>query len=1007
MATQSFRSNKQELGTSALCTRIRWTWTSVSLAILISLFMPFSVHAFQEPIVDPAMQAQADKVNQEAIELAEKGERRAAVERFTQARNLYQRARDRKGEARSLRNIARIHFAIAKENKDQSLGYLRESLSLDRSINNHEGEGLSLAEIGQVLYKTGDSKGALKAFSEAQSLLPQSWMRDNEGLLRNMMADCYYDNGDTQKAIETYKLALDFWKTNDVNQAAFITEQLGLIYLLIDDRTNAADYLNMAQKIWHDLKKAPREAGVLKSLAILKERVGDYPGAITYYNQALSLLHDSNNKPQEAELLNLMGFFYSSLGDLERALQSHRQAMEIFRQTDDRKAEAWAHLRVALVYHLMGNPSSELEPLQAARDLFKTLNDYEGMASVLFYLGLVAETTGDYPQALGLYYQSLPYSRASHDVVNEIRTLGEIGQIYTRLRDKENALKNVAEEIALSKVLADPQIKAPLLARIAINYVLLAQDNDAINFYKQALDLYRAMDDKAGAAEILAGIGAAQEFSGDLAQALKTYEESISLREAIRTAARVEELQTGIAGKSASTYQYAARLAMQLDQPVKAFDLSERARARSLLDQLGNIRIDPRKGADSQLVAQEQALIAELNILQRQVMRSQSPNQKSATKELRDEVLRAQRQINSLQTRYAALLIQLKATNSEYVSLRTIDPFPLRDIQGLLDKDTTLVSYFITMDRTQAFIISRDSFQAVSLKVSEQDLRVAITAFRGFSNTGITDLQNLKKLHEWLVKPLKPFLKTPVVRIIPHGVLHYLPFAALSDGQRFFSDEYQLSYLPSASILSFIQRKRKPDSSTLLSLSQSHVGGLPFLTYADQMATEVAKLYHTKAVSGSSATETELRRRAGENGIVFLAAHGRLNSISPLFSNIVLAPDNENDGLLEVHEVYGLDLKKTDLVVLSSCQTQLGKQSLGDDIVGLNRAFIYAGTPSVIASLWSVEEQSTSELMIDFFKNLKRGMSKTAALQAAQKQARTKNPNPYYWASFVLTGDPK
>ena len=110
---------------------------------------------------------------------------------------------------------------------------------------------------------------------------------------------------------------------------------------------------------------------------------------------------------------------------------------------------------------------------------------------------------------------------------------------------------------------------------------------------------------------------------------------------------------------------------------------------------------------------------------------------------------------------------------------------------------------------------------------------------------------------------------------------------------------------------------------------------------------------------------------------------------------------------MEVHEVYRLDLKKADLVVLSSCQTQLGKQSLGDDIVSLNRAFIYAGTPTVIASLWSVKEQPTAELMIAFFKNLKNGMSKAAALQAAQVQTRAKNPNPYFWAGFVLTGEPK
>ena len=120
----------------------------------------------------------------------------------------------------------------------------------------------------------------------------------------------------------------------------------------------------------------------------------------------------------------------------------------------------------------------------------------------------------------------------------------------------------------------------------------------------------------------------------------------------------------------------------------------------------------------------------------------------------------------------------------------------------------------------------------------------------------------------------------------------------------------------------------------------------------------------------------------------------------------MLAPDNASDGSLTVHEVYGLDLSQTDLVVLSACQTQLGAHSAGDDIVGLNRAFLYAGAPTVMASLWSVDDQSTGQLMEAFYTNLKQGLGKAEALRAAQADVRRTYPNPYYWAAFVLTGDP-
>jgi CHAT domain-containing protein len=139
---------------------------------------------------------------------------------------------------------------------------------------------------------------------------------------------------------------------------------------------------------------------------------------------------------------------------------------------------------------------------------------------------------------------------------------------------------------------------------------------------------------------------------------------------------------------------------------------------------------------------------------------------------------------------------------------------------------------------------------------------------------------------------------------------------------------------------------------------------------------------------------------------VHLAAHAELNPTSPLFSRVFLAPDAQNDGSLTVQEVYGLNLARADLVVLSACDTQLGAQSRGDDLVGLNRVFIYAGAPSVIASLWRVNDEATAVLMTAFYRQLRAGASKAQALQAAQVETRRHYPHPYYWAAFVLTGDP-
>lgn len=163
----------------------------------------------------------------------------------------------------------------------------------------------------------------------------------------------------------------------------------------------------------------------------------------------------------------------------------------------------------------------------------------------------------------------------------------------------------------------------------------------------------------------------------------------------------------------------------------------------------------------------------------------------------------------------------------------------------------------------------------------------------------------------------------------------------------------------------------------------------------------------TTPLIGKMATESSLREKIGQASILHLAAHGIYNPINPLYSSIYLTPDKKNDGVLEVREVYGLNLDNNDLVVLSGCETQLGQLSNGDELVSLTRAFFFAGTPNVLASLWQVDDHATQNLMEKFYTYWIGGMSKAEALRRAQMDVRAEHPNPYYWAAFVLSGDSK
>jgi CHAT domain-containing protein len=192
------------------------------------------------------------------------------------------------------------------------------------------------------------------------------------------------------------------------------------------------------------------------------------------------------------------------------------------------------------------------------------------------------------------------------------------------------------------------------------------------------------------------------------------------------------------------------------------------------------------------------------------------------------------------------------------------------------------------------------------------------------------------------------------------------------------------------------------DATASLAMEREGLGPLPF---AEQEARTIAALYDVEPLIGEAATEGAVREGVAGANILHLAAHGHYNPVAPFSSLIALAPDGAHDGWLTVGEVYGLDLAQSDLLVLSACQTQLGELSAGDELVGLTRAFFFAGAPTVIASLWNVNDQATALLMERLYTHLREGLGKAEALRQAQLEVMEAHPDPYYWAGFVLSGD--
>jgi len=386
----------------------------------------------------------------------------------------------------------------------------------------------------------------------------------------------------------------------------------------------------------------------------------------------------------------------------------------------------------------------------------------------------------------------------------------------------------------------------------------------------------------------------------------------------------------------------------------------------------------------------------------------------------------------------------------------------LKEVQELLDPGTTLIEYFVTESDTFIWVVEKNKLQHHSVQLPKEKLRGLVKDFR-FKIGSLEEVEKINEvsgeLYAALIQPVLRHISGKELIIVPHDFLHYLPYQALiSSSGRYLIEDYPVNYLSSASLMKFTTTKRRQGrGNRVLVIGNPDLGASkPGLKYAELEAKEVKSLYPgSKVLLRNEATKETVKSYSARYDILHFAAHAELSKDDPLSSAILLAKGGEEDGRLTVKEIFEMKLN-ADLVVLSGCETGLGKLSRGDELVGLTRAFIYAGTPSVVASLWNVEDSSTAALMGSFYKNLKT-MSKAEALRKAQLElirgkvgsqllamrgvggitnlgeapgGKSSSPglvpvpvsstaslsqdsvpvssaHPYFWAPFVLVGDGK
>ncbi len=703
----------------------------------------------------------------------------------------------------------------------------------------------------------------------------------------------------------------------------------------------------------------------------------------------------TGNKAGEARTLNNIGRVYSDLGEKQQALEYYNQSLPLTRVTGDKLGEAVTLNNIGRVYSDLGEKQKALEYLNQSLPLTRETGDKRGEALTLTGIGAVYSDLGQKQQALDYYNQSLPLRRATEDKSGEAVTLSNIARVK---RDQGNL------DEALTYIKAAINIIEDLRTKIASQELRTSYFATVQSYYKFYIDLLMQLHQ-----------------------------------------------QNPNKGYNAL-----------------ALNASERSRARSLIELLTEAQANIRQGADPKLLEQESSLQQQLDALEKRRLElvsskftdAQLQTLEQERKTLQQNYQQLQEQIRQTSPRYASLKYPEPLTLSE-IQQQVLDDDTLL-LEYSLGSERSYLWAVSKTSFTSYELPKREDIEALAQSFYQNTGKQKAPQ-RGIGVTPREDSQEITtQLSQILLSPVAEKLAGKRLLIVSDGALQYLPFAALPTPDSLGKDKtpvplivnHEIVNSPSASTIAIIRqdtngrqlapkkvaviadpvfgkndkRLRANGRSPLQSANPNDLDSLALKRSAQEVGIKFQRLPFTRqegsrilslvpdtqsqsafdfAANRTTATHPQL----SQYQIVHFATHGILNSQNPELSGVVLSlvdkTGTPQNGFLRLNDIFNLNLP-AELVVLSACETGLGKEIKGEGLVGLTRGFMYAGSPRVLVSLWSVADDGTSQLMTRFYKKmLQENLEPVAALRAAQLEMLQEPQwnSPYYWAAFTLQGE--
>jgi CHAT domain-containing protein/tetratricopeptide (TPR) repeat protein len=943
---------------------------------------------------------------------------------------------------------------------EPALKKYEEALTQWRAAGVRKWEGQTLNSLGSVYRNLNEHEKALALYDQALLIMRELKEPDREASLLYNLGLTYSSLNQSEKARQYYEQALAFWReTGNRTAEALVLNSLGIVHLKLRTHETARKYFELALVIRRESKNRNSEAQAMFNIGLTYSDLGQYGKALEHYEQALTIWRETGNRIGESQVINSLGIVYRNLSQNQKAREYLERSLAITRETKDRYGEAQALNNLGEVSSGLGQNDRAQEFYIQALTIVRELKNRSDEGAILSNLCSVHKRLEQLTIARNYCEQSLAIARATADKSHEGKSLNNLGEIYRVLNQYDNARQHYELALAIMRETGDKLNEAIGHTNLGGIYQLLRQPEKAQAHLEQSLAIRREIGDRDGEAQTLLGFAVLERDRGRFLEAIARIESAIAIKEKLRAVYTNKDLRSTYSASLQTLYEFYIELLMFLDwrypstgYDAKALEASEQSRARVLLEMLTEAGADIRQGVAPQLLAGERSLQSKLN-LKAQLQLRQLGSSYNAV-----QAAALAKEIDELTTEYEQIRARIRESSPRYATLMQPSALSLKEIQQLLDPDTLLLEYYLTQQRSYLWVVSQTAITSYVLSKRDKIESAARRVYESFSTTNPTrdNSEAAKDLSRMLLEPAAAQLGKKRLLIVSDGYLQYLPFAALPDPTLTNSIqplvvEHEIVSLPSASLLSVLRREfssrspapklvaaladpvfdrndlrlkqnATPDSPVTqlppeLERSLRDSGGITFerLRSSRIEAETIVRMARAgdnlKALDFDASRATALSDKLGQYQIVHFATHGLLNSVHPELSGLVLSLVDEKgqaqDGFLRAHEVYNLKLG-ADLVVLSACQTALGKEVKGEGLVGLTRGFMYAGAPRVVASLWRVPSKATAELMTRFYQGMfARKQRPAAALRSAQIEMwREKRWNePFYWAAFVIQGE--